>query len=139
MKIELYQAETTRICLSHLEILEEARNRLIADDTFTELEQKGLIHTIQVLIENAIGKGKHILKFLDQEVPVSGYNVFELLYNLGKIEISHLKRWEKIIGLRNTIVHEYMKVNMDYILKIIEDRQYNLITEFLKKPFKKFS
>ncbi len=138
MKIELYQAETEKICLSHVSILEDAGDRMIAGKRFSLLEEKGLIHTLQILIENAIGKGKHVLKYLNKKVPVSGYDVFETLSDLGKIKTDQLTQWHKIIGLRNNIVHEYMTVNMEIVFDVIKNHRYRLIADFLVTPFEAF-
>ena len=74
MKIELYQAETEKLCRLHQNILEEARDRLQSGDNFSNMEKQGIIHSLQVLIENAIGKAKHLLNIKQQTIPVSAYD-----------------------------------------------------------------
>jgi len=133
MKIELYQAETEKLCRLHQQILEEARDRLQSGDNFSEMEKQGIIHSLQVLIENAIGKAKHLLKLKQQTIPVSAYDVFELLHQLNII--NELEKWQKTIGFRNTIVHEYMKVSETIVFAIVAKQEYQLILDFLNKPF----
>jgi uncharacterized protein YutE (UPF0331/DUF86 family) len=45
-------------------------------------------------------------------VPISAYDLFEQPKNLGLMNTEALQEWKIIIGLRNTIVHEYMKINI---------------------------
>jgi len=49
----------------------------------TGLEQNGVLHALQVIIENAIGKAKHWLKARDRVVPISGYDEFKSLASIG--------------------------------------------------------
>jgi uncharacterized protein YutE (UPF0331/DUF86 family) len=136
MKIELYQAETEKICRLHQNILEEARDRLQMGNNFSNMEKQGIIHSLQVLIENAIGKAKHLLKLKQQTIPTSAYDVFELLQQLDIINDSD--KWQKTIGFRNTIVHEYMNVSETIVFAIIEKQEYQFILDFLNKPFAEF-
>ena len=45
---------------------------------------------------------------------------------------------EKIIGLRNTIVHEYMKVNITLVKTIVKNEQFRFVLDFLNSPFAQF-
>jgi len=136
MKIELYQAETEKLCRLHQTILEEARDRLQSGDNFSNMEKQGIIHSLQVLIENAIGKAKHLLKLKQQTIPVSAYDVFDLLHQLNII--NEIDKWQKTIGFRNTIVHEYMNVSEKIVFAIIAKQEYQFILDFLNKPFSDF-
>jgi len=133
MKIELYQAETEKLCRLHKDILEEASERLQSGEFFSNMEKQGIIHSLQILIENAIGKAKHLLKLKQQTIPVSAYDVFELLHQLNII--NDLEKWQKTIGFRNTIVHEYMNVSETIVFAIIAKQEYQFILDFLNKPF----
>jgi len=136
MKIELYQAETEKLCRLHQTILEEARDRLQSGDNFSNMEKQGIIHSLQVLIENAIGKAKHLLKLKQQTIPVSAYDVFDLLHQLNII--NEIDKWQKTIGFRNTIVHEYMNVSEKIVFAIIAKQEYQFILDFLNKAFSDF-
>ena len=78
MKIALYQAETEKMCRLHQSILDEAKQRLEVGDHFSDMEKLGIIHALQVLIENAIGKAKHLLKAKQQVIPVSAHRVITI-------------------------------------------------------------
>ena len=47
-----------------------------------------VLHALQVLIENAIGKGKQLLKAQRQPVPISAYDTFKALSENGGIDTS---------------------------------------------------
>lgn len=138
MKIVLYQAETEKICRFHQSILDEARQRLEVGDNFSDMEKLGIIHALQVLIENAVGKAKHLLKIKQQVIPVSAYDVFQLLQQINLISDVEKKQWDKTIGFRNTVVHEYMNVSEEIVFTIVRKREYQFTLDFLNKPFEEF-
>ena len=138
MYLDLYQQETEKLVERSNEVLKEIHNKLICTTELSVIEEQAMLHTLQVLIENAIGKAKHILKAKDKKVPVSAYELFEHMQKLGLIDTKAQQEWKKIIGLRNTIVHEYMKVNITMIKTIVKEEQYQFIVDFLNKPFTEF-
>jgi uncharacterized protein YutE (UPF0331/DUF86 family) len=62
MRLDLYYAETARIAKEQSALLDVAKQRLAEGLMLTPLEQNGVLHALQVLIENAIGKAKQLLK-----------------------------------------------------------------------------
>jgi len=134
MLLELYQAETERIASEQTALLNEASVILKQGDSLSKLEQNGLLHTLQVLVENAIGKSKQWLKALNEPVPISAYNAFEVLARLQKINHQDLEQWNAVIGLRNRIVHEYMNIDMKLVYQLIIQQQYLFISDFLYQP-----
>ena len=134
MRLELYQAETTRIATEQTALLEEAQFRLVSGKELSRLEQNGVLHALQVLVENAIGKAKQLLKAANESVPVSAYDAFDSLVRRGEINQEDLEQWNSVIGLRNRIVHDYMNIDMKLVYQMIIQKQYLFLTEFLCKP-----
>ena len=134
MRLDLYQEETAQIARYQSEILAEARNKLAVGEVLSGLEQNGILHALQVLVENAIGKTKHLLKAAGQDVPVSAYDAFVALASIGQIQQEQLHDWNRAVGLRNRIVHEYMTLRMDLVLELVKNEQYRFIVEFLRQP-----
>ena len=134
MRTDLYHAETKRIATQQGALLDEARSRLLASQPLSPLEQNGVLHGLQVLIENAIGKAKQQLKARDEEVPISADDAFTTLALTGIISQEQLPEWHGIIGLRNRIVHDYMNVDMDKILALVSQGHYALLLDFLMAP-----
>jgi uncharacterized protein YutE (UPF0331/DUF86 family) len=134
MRLDLYQSETALIAQEQSSLLDEARMTLLAGGTLSRLEQNGVLHAIQVLVENGIGKAKQLLKAAGKQVPLSAYDSFSGLIELGSIKTSELTSWNAVIGLRNRIVHDYMNIDMQRVLELVKTEQYKFIADFLMKP-----
>lgn len=134
MQLDIYLQETKQLTEKNVNLLDEVRQRLTKGEMLSNLEQAGVLHALQVLIENAIGKAKHTLKHLNITVPISAYDVFELLAENSVIPKNELNQWSAIIGLRNKIVHDYMNIDPGKIFVLVENRQYELVSRFLLAP-----
>jgi len=135
MRLDLYQAECVRIAKEQMALLEEAKQRLLTGVApLSRLEQNGVLHAFQVLIENAIGKSKHLIKANGQTVPVSAYDAFASLEQHGEMSLQELQQWNAAIGLRNRIVHGYMNIDMRVIYDLITSGSLQFIINFLHKP-----
>ena len=134
MRLDLYQAETALIAQEQSSLLNEARNILITGASLSRLEQNGVLHALQVLVENAVGKSKQLLKATGKQVPLSAYDSFLCLAELGFVKSSELLAWNAAIGLRNRIVHDYMNIDMVRVLELVKKEQYRFITDFLLAP-----
>lgn len=135
MRLDLYLAETHRIANEQISLLDEARQRILFGAPLSRLEQGGVLHALQVLIENAIGKSKHQLKLLGEPVPVSAYDAFASLERHSVITSQELAQWNAVIGLRNRIVHDYMNIDINVVSELIKTDYYQFLGEFLCKPF----
>jgi len=110
MRLDLYHAECCRIADEQSASLQDALQKISIKQFLSRLKQNGVLHALQVLIENSIGKAKHLLKELGDSVPFSAYDSFASLHIKKQITDEQLQQWNAAIGLRNCIVHEYMKV-----------------------------
>ena len=138
MYLELYQEETEKLAERNGTLLNELHNKLVQTAELSIIEEQAMLHALQVIIENAIGKARHLLKAKNGKVPISAYDLFEQLKNLDLMNSEALQEWKKIIGLRNTIVHEYMKVNIAFVKTIVKKEKYRFVLDFLNTPFKQF-
>ena len=134
MRLDLYQAETARIAAEQSALLAEARDLLKSGQSLSPLEQSGVLHALQILIENSIGKAKQLLKASGKPVPVSGYDAFKAIASLGLIDTTELPQWNSIIGLRNRIVHDYMTIEMDRITALVAENHEQFVVNFMLKP-----
>lgn len=135
MRLEIYQQETQKLSEKHKNILAEIHHQLEINNGLSQIEEQAALHSLQVTIENAIGKARHVLKLHKKTVPASAYDLFEVLESQGVIQSKELSQWKKIIGLRNVIVHEYMKVNMEMVKNVIIEKKYEFVLAFLNTPF----
>ncbi|NDP47081.1 MAG: DUF86 domain-containing protein [Sulfuriferula multivorans] len=134
MRLELYQAETARIATEQSALLALVRQRLGDGLALSPLEQSGVLHALQILIENAIGKAKQLLKAKKEPVPVSAYDAFAALARLGVVSQDQLPAWNAIIGLRNRIVHDYMNIDMQRVQELVSTGHHEFVTAFLLQP-----
>ena len=93
-----------------------------------------MLHALQMLIENAIGKAKQILKAKGESVPVSAYDALAALARTGVLNKDDLPAWNAAIGLRNRIVHEYMNIDVNRVLELVCADQHRFVTDFLTAP-----
>lgn len=134
MRLDLYQAESERIAHEQMALLDEAKQRILSGAPLPRLEESGTLHALQVLIENAIGKSKHMLNSAGRPVPVFAYDAFASLQQNGDINSQELQQWNSAIGLRNRIVHEYMNIDIRVIYELITSDRHQFIGTFLRKP-----
>lgn len=131
MRFDLYQAETARIAAEQSALLLQAKMILQQGRALSALEQGGVLHALQILIENAIGKAKQLLKAKGQPVPVSAYDAFAMLVTQNILISDDLPAWNAIIGLRNRIVHDYMNIDMNQVIALILNDKILFVVDFL--------
>jgi uncharacterized protein YutE (UPF0331/DUF86 family) len=131
MRLDLYYLETARIAGEQTAMLDEAAQRFKQERSLSALEQSGVLHALQVLIENAIGKAKQILKASGEPVPVSAYDAFSALARCGEIATEQLAQWNDVVGLRNRIVHDYMNIDMNRVQEWVVNDRYRFVSDFL--------
>ena len=90
MRLDLHQAETARVTAAQSALLAQARSILQQGRALTPLEQAGVLHALQILIENAIGKAKQLLEASDQPVTVSACDAFKALASLDHLTQAEL-------------------------------------------------
>ncbi len=134
MRLDVYQEETAQIARRQAAILQEARDRLAQGLILSPLEQNGVLHAIQILVENSIGKAKHMLKSAGRPIAVSAYDTFALLADNRLIQREQLEQWNQAIGLRNRIVHDYMNVDFGLVTELIKNHGEQFIIDFLLMP-----
>ena len=135
MLLDLYQTETAYIAQEQTALLDQAGDTLRSGALLSRLEQNGVLHAIQVLVENAIGKAKQLLKARGDQVPISAYDSFAALTERNLIPEDDLPAWNSAIGLRNRIAHDYMNIDMNLVLDLVRKEHYRFVTSFLLKRY----
>ncbi len=133
MRLDLYLQETRVLTQIQSDLLAEVCEKLKKGNKLSRLEENGVLHALQILIENAIGKAKHLLKAYYKTVPISAYETFATLVDIKYIAKEDLSQWNAIIGLRNKIVHDYMNMRMELVLELVKKREYQIVVDFLYK------
>ncbi|WP_158279882.1 type VII toxin-antitoxin system HepT family RNase toxin [Coraliomargarita sinensis] len=139
MDYELYHEATLAMLRRQERALSDAKARMQSEAGLSELEWNGLEHALQLLVENAIGKAKHLLRLAGYSpAPVNAYDAFVALQEAGMCSESDVDVWAKAIGMRNAIVHEYLKVDRALIREVLDCGAYRHVTDFLERPFEHF-
>lgn len=82
---------------------------------------------LQLLIEACIGIAKQSLKAQGLQVPSDARKAFSKLNSLG-LDSSGAD-WNRVIGMRNALVHDYLNLEPERIVEVIRNDKY---TELLK-------
>jgi uncharacterized protein YutE (UPF0331/DUF86 family) len=108
----------------------ETLHIILQERTWTRIERKGAERLLQTLVEACIGLSKHWLKQQNKVLPVDAYSVFEKLMDLQLVSSDEAQEWQRIIGMRNAIVHDYLNLDEKVIKAIIVNKMYLKLQTF---------
>ena len=69
--------------------------------------------------ETAIDLANHVIRAHKLGIPISAADSFKLLRTAGAIDARLAERMMKMVGFRNTIIHQYTKVDIDIVIAVI--------------------
>ena len=98
---------------------------------WTRLERKGAERLLQTLVEACIGVSKHWLKQQNKTLPADAYAVFEKLMELQLIPADDTQEWQRIVGMRNAILHDYLNLDEKIIKAIVMNKMYLKLRDFV--------
>jgi len=128
MNFKEYLNETKRIADEEKEILDLLSSKKV----LSPIELRAAKNSLQVMIENLIGKTKRILKHYDCPIiPQRSKDALSFLYDVGAIDDEVYKSLSGAIGFRNSMIHDYMKFDPEILYKILRDKKYMDIYNFL--------
>ncbi|MBM7853688.1 uncharacterized protein YutE (UPF0331/DUF86 family) [Desulfohalotomaculum tongense] len=84
-------------------------------------KQDSIILNIQRACEACIDLAMHIISEKGLGIPQTSGEAFELLYQNNIIDKSLTDRLKAMVGFRNIAVHDYQKLNMKIVERIIEE------------------
>lgn len=123
------------ISLSKAQIIERCIRRIKEEygDDPSSLDnitrQDSIILNIQRACEAAIALAMHWVAEKGWGVPNSSREAFDILAEHGAIETELAGKLKAMVGFRNIAVHDYQKMNLDILRKIITQHLSDL-TEF---------
>ena len=128
MKFQDYLQKTIDIAKIEKDILD----RLSTQNELNDIEIRAAKNSLQVLIENSIGKAKKILKhYYCPMTPKSGRDAFSFMYEIGLIDDERYQSLLSAVGFRNALIHDYMNFNDDILLQLLREKGYQAIYDFL--------
>lgn len=86
---------------------------------------------LQVLTEACIGVAKHWVKQQGHTAPADAYQAFAAMADGGMACAKPLTEWKKIIGLRNALVHDYLNLDRDVVLAVLQQHAYRKLSRFI--------
>ena len=108
----------------------ETLHVILKQRTWTRVERKGAERLLQTLVEACIVVSKHWLKQQNKVLPTDAYSVFEKLMELQLIPAEDAQEWQRIIGMRNAIVHDYLNLDEQVIKSIVVNKMYLKLQAF---------
>ena len=130
--LRLYLIEAANQIKSYQTELDELREDLLKNE-FRSRDYRAAERLLQIYTELSIGLSKHWMKSLDSQTVTQAYQVFMLLKEKGQISADELITWRKIIGMRNGLVHDYLKIDLSVVENIIINRHYDHLGEFCER------
>ncbi len=122
-----YLAKTRLIAAEEKDVLDMLRSMPL--DKITLRAAK---NSLQVMIENSIGKAKKILQFYHCAIiPNESRDALRILADCEAIEDEMANALHNAIGFRNAMIHDYMSFNNDILIEILKNKKYQTIYEFL--------
>jgi len=105
-------------------------HEILKQRSWTRVERKGAERLLQTLVEACIGVSKHWLKQQNKVLPTDAYSVFKKLMELQLIPVEDAQEWQRIIGMRNAIVHDYLNLDEKVIKAIVVNKMYLKLQAF---------
>lgn len=85
---------------------------------------------LQLLIEACIGIAKQSLKARGLQVPSDARRAFSKLQSLGLDQSG--ADWNRVIGMRNALVHDYLNLEPERIAEVIRNDKYTQLLLFAR-------
>jgi uncharacterized protein YutE (UPF0331/DUF86 family) len=130
--LNLYLVEAIKHAKNYQAELDELRDDLL-NKNFRSRDYRAAERLLQIYTELCIGLSKHWVKSLNRETVSQAYQAFMLLKEQEQISADDLNTWRKIIGMRNGLVHDYLKIDLSVVENIIANKQYDHLADFCFK------
>ncbi len=115
------------ILYNKIEIIERCLIRVkeVYNDNPSNLKdytkQDSIVLNIQRAVEATIDIAMYIVSVKKLGIPKNSRDAFEVIFLNGIIEEDLLNKLRNMIGFRNIAVHNYQKLSLDILQKIIEN------------------
>ncbi len=130
MNFKEYSQNSKIIANEEKDILDQFSQK----DKLSPIEIRAAKSSLQVLIENMIGKSKQILKHYNSPIiPQNSKDSIIILHEIGAIEDEEFYNLSSAIGFRNSMIHDYIKFDIKILETIVKKKSYIAVYNFLIK------
>ena len=127
MTFQDYLAKTRIIATEEKDVLDT-----LSSVPLDKITIRATKNSLQVMIENSIGKAKKILQFYHCTIiPNESRDALRILADCEAINDEMAHALHNAIGFRNAMIHDYMSFNNAILREILESKKYYTIYEFL--------
>ncbi len=105
------------------EVQRVSKEKFLADPR----EHVYALHLLQTAIQAMIDIGTHLVSGLNLGRVETYRDIARLLVEGGIIPEQFRPKFESMIGLRNLIIHEYLKIELERIYAILQDNLEDLV------------
>ncbi|MGE0363625.1 MAG: DUF86 domain-containing protein [Vicinamibacterales bacterium] len=84
-----------------------------------QTRQDAIILNLQRACETSIDAAMHLVRVRRLGIPQETREAFDLLMAAGLIDSGLADRMKKMVGFRNVAIHEYQKLNLDIVRRIV--------------------
>ena len=105
----------------HLRRVIEKRNTDLQSFLEDIDRQESILFNLQMAVQNCIDIAAHIISEEGFGVPGSTNEMFYLLEENGYLDRKLTEKMVKAVGLRNLLVHEYSKIELEQIFEIAQN------------------
>lgn len=112
--------ERLRLLSEYVEDLKAEQGITFAQYQDDKKTRRYVEHTIQVAIESCLDIGHHIIAAKHLPLPAERRDIFKTLSDADIIPIELVPTLQKMVGFRNRMVHEYEKVENEFVYGILK-------------------
>jgi uncharacterized protein YutE (UPF0331/DUF86 family) len=132
MSFAPYLASTRKTAETEKEVLDLLYEKAIQTGALDKIEIRAARASMQIIIENAIGKARRILKHYNCPlVPSRARDALVIMYDTGLLSDEMYQSLMAAVGFRNAMIHDYMNFDENVLLGILRDKKYLDIHDFL--------
>ena len=102
MTFDAYLESTVRTAEAEKEVLDILAGQLRSATSLGKIELRAARASLQIIIENSIGKARRILKHYDCPlVPSRGRDAFTIMFDVGLLDDDRYQSLMQAVGFRN--------------------------------------
>jgi uncharacterized protein YutE (UPF0331/DUF86 family) len=93
-----------------------------------QTRQDAIILNLQRACESSIDAAMHLVRVHRLGIPQETREAFDLLERASLVDAHLADRLKKMVGFRNVAIHDYQKLNLDIVQRIVVDHLDDFLT-----------